>query len=189
MSEKIRIWVPGIPRPGGSKKAFFIKSLGRAVITEDNKRSKDWRNSVAFMAADHIKTPLSGALEVSFLFVMPRPKGHYGTGRYAGMLKASAPKYPTTKPDITKLIRSTEDAMKGIAWGDDSQVAHQDGYKAYGDNPGCTITIRMLDESACENCESREHLLCNTQPNSATEESQDVNHHETFPRTEEWTLF
>jgi Holliday junction resolvase RusA-like endonuclease len=140
MSE-IRFFVPGIPRPGGSKRAFYKAKIKRVVITEDNKHTKDWRNSVAWAAAEAIKTPICGPLEVSFAFCLPRPKGHYGSKG----LKPSAPKYPTVKPDTTKLIRSTEDAMKGIAWNDDSQIVHQVANKTYGDKAGCWITIRELE--------------------------------------------
>ncbi|HSW40821.1 MAG TPA: RusA family crossover junction endodeoxyribonuclease [Acidobacteriota bacterium] len=140
MSE-IRFWVPGIPRPGGSKKGFYIKKINRVVITEDNKKSKDWRTSVAWAAAEAIRTPLTGPLEVHFTFLLTRPKSHFG----AKGLKASAPKYPTVKPDTTKLIRSTEDAMKGIAWIDDAQIARQYGEKIYTDHAGCWTIIRSLE--------------------------------------------
>ena len=140
MTEPIRFFVPGIPRPGGSKKGFYIPKLNRVVITEDNPKSKDWRNSVAWAASEVIKTPLTGPLEVRFLFLMTRPKGHFG----ARGLRPSAPLYPIVKPDVTKLIRSTEDALKGIAWVDDSQVARQQGEKTYADRAGCWIVIREL---------------------------------------------
>lgn len=143
---EIKIYVPGMPRPGGSKKGFYIKSIQRVVITEDNKHSKDWRNSIAWAAHEQIKTPLSGPLEVHFAFLLPRPKGHFGTGRKAGVLRSSAPKYPTVKPDATKLVRSTEDAMKGIAWIDDSQVVRQLAEKQYSDRAGCWIRIRVIAE-------------------------------------------
>ena len=100
------------------------------------------------MAAEKIKAPITGALRVEFEFVLPRPKGHYGTGKHAGQVKSSAPLYPGVKPDITKLIRSTEDAMKGIAWKDDSQVVTQIGMKRYSESPGALITISCIQPSA-----------------------------------------
>jgi Holliday junction resolvase RusA-like endonuclease len=135
-----RFFVPGIPRPGGSKKGFYIKKINRVVVTEDCTRSKDWRNSVAWAASEAIETPLDGPLEVHFTFLLTRPKNHFG----ARGLKASAPAYPTVKPDTTKLIRSTEDAMKGIAWNDDAQIARQFAEKIYADRAGCWIEIRRL---------------------------------------------
>jgi Holliday junction resolvase RusA-like endonuclease len=47
------------------------------------------------------------------------------------MLKASAPANHTIKPDVTKLVRSLEDSLKGIVWLDDSQVVKQSASKRY----------------------------------------------------------
>jgi Holliday junction resolvase RusA-like endonuclease len=138
-----KFFVPGIPQPGGSKKgfAYFDKNQGkyRAVVTEDNKKSKPWREAVAWAAKEVFGEPLQGPLQVEFKFIMPRPKGHFGK---RGLLP-SAPKLPSVKPDVTKLIRSTEDAMKGIAWIDDSMIVNQHGQKVYGRRPGALITIEL----------------------------------------------
>ena len=139
----ITFFVPGIPRPGGSKRGFYIPKLNRVVITEDCKKSKDWRTSVAWAAAEHIPEPLTGPLMARFCFRLPRPKGHYGSGRNSSNLKSSAPPWPAVKPDVTKLVRSTEDSLKGIAWIDDSQVVSQHATKEYG-RPGCEITIATM---------------------------------------------
>ena len=91
---------------------------------------------------------MTGPLSVSFSFAMPRPGSHYGTGRNADKLKPSAPAGHTSKPDITKLIRSTEDALKGIAWVDDTQIVSQSAGKMYTNDrrPGCWIMIRPYVE-------------------------------------------
>jgi Holliday junction resolvase RusA-like endonuclease len=146
--QTIRFFVPGLPRPGGSKRAFLHKTTGRVIVTEDCKRSKDWRTAVAFKASEAIKSPFAGPVEVRFEFLMPRPKGHFGSGRNTGILRSSAPAYPAVKPDVTKLVRSTEDAMKGIAWNDDAQAVRQIGEKRYAEIAGAIITITALDETA-----------------------------------------
>lgn len=144
MSEQVyRIFVPGKPEPGGSKKGFAIPDKDRpgkyrAILTEVNRKSKPWRQSVAWAAKELIGMPIEGPIEIEFKFFMPRPKSHYGRRG----LRPAAPALPTVKPDVTKLIRSTEDAMKGIAWIDDSQVVDQHGRKVYGTRPGALITIR-----------------------------------------------
>lgn len=140
------VWVPGVPQPGGSKRGFLIPNTKRIVITEDNKRSKDWRASVAQVVSEVVTAPLHGPLEVIFEFYLPRPQGHFGSGRNAAQLKESAPRWHSIRPDYTKLVRSTEDALKGIAWLDDSQIASQRGTKVYGDRCGCRITIRSLEQ-------------------------------------------
>lgn len=142
MSDELKIWVPGIPQPGGSKKGFFNKQTGRVQITEANPKSKDWRATVAQAASEHSPEVLDGPLRVRFDFVFPRPKGHYGSGKNADVLRASAPAFPATRPDATKLLRSTEDALKGILWRDDSQIVTQLATKRYGSQAGAWITIR-----------------------------------------------
>lgn len=143
--EVIQIWVPGIPQPGGSKKGFVYfdkaQQRHRPALTEDNRKSKPWREAVAWAAKENFSQPLLGAIEITYKFFMPRPKSHFGR---KGLLP-SAPSQHTVKPDVTKLIRSTEDAMKGIAWLDDSNVVDQHGRKVYGHRPGALITIKVAE--------------------------------------------
>ena len=129
----IAFFVPSTPRPGGSK-----RYVGHGRIIEDCKKNKDWRACVALSAFEHFPSPLLGALSVAITFYMPRPKGHF---RKDGSLKPKAPMYHTTKPDTTKLVRSTEDALTGIAWHDDAQVVEQRASKRYA-----TATVGAMVE-------------------------------------------
>lgn len=52
----------------------------------------------------------------------------------------------TVKPDATKLWRSTEDALTGIAWRDDAQISVQVVEKRYGSQSGALIQISSLTE-------------------------------------------
>jgi Holliday junction resolvase RusA-like endonuclease len=143
----IRFFVPGIPAPGGSKRFVGIgRKTGRAILIDAaGEKNKNWRAAVAQVGARFFTAPLHGPLCVGFVFFMPRPKGHFGTGKKAGVLKPGAPAWHTTKPDLLKLMRSTEDALTGIAWVDDSQTCVMDRpIKQYGDQPGCLVTIRKL---------------------------------------------
>jgi Holliday junction resolvase RusA-like endonuclease len=75
-------------------------------------------------------------------FIMPRPKGHYRSGKHAGEVKDGAPPYPAVKPDAGKLARGTEDALTGIVWRDDSQIVTEVLTKRYGPQAGCRIRVR-----------------------------------------------
>ncbi len=146
-AETLDLFVPGIPAPGGSKRAFAIKKggvyTGRTVIFDDaGQRNKDWRQACVVIAKENAPaTPFRGPLRVDFHFVMPRLKAHF---RANGALKDGAPLWHTVKPDRTKLTRSTEDALKGIIWADDAQIVAGETFKTYGERPGCTIRIRQL---------------------------------------------
>ena len=84
---------------------------------------------------------------MNMIFVRVRPKGHYGTGRNACVLKGWASrKMPTGKPDVLKLGRAVEDAMNGVIYLDDSQIVEEHLSKVYGDTPGVDITITEIDD-------------------------------------------
>jgi len=140
--------VAGTPATQGSKRAFVIKGTNRAAIKEDNARNKDWRAQVAHAArlAMEGREVLDGAVVAVLAFRLRRPAGHYGTGKNAARLKPSAPRHPIGKPDLTKLYRCVEDAMKGIVWLDDCQVVgYGDTHKRYAlrrEAEGVTITIK-----------------------------------------------
>lgn len=138
---EITLEVPGVPAPGGSK-----RHIGGGRMIDDCKRNPGWRSIVAWTARMELRgmMPLEGALAVDVVFWMPRPKAHYGTGKNAGKLKPNAPKYHTVKPDGTKLWRSTEDALTGLAWRDDAAVADQRVRKLYGETPGAEIRVWTL---------------------------------------------
>lgn len=142
--ESISFFVPGIPRSGGSKTAFINKKTGKPILTDSNKRVKDWKAVVALTAASLFDKPLTGPVGMNVIFKLPRPKNHYGTGRNKRLLKSNAPLYHTSPPDRGKLLRSTEDALTGIAWRDDSQVCQGGVSKWYDETPGAWIVISDL---------------------------------------------
>jgi Holliday junction resolvase RusA-like endonuclease len=134
MAAPIVIKVFGQPAPQGSKRAFAVRGKGGvptgrlAVIESSHNRVKSWRQAVIEAAlavgldAPH-DWPLDGPLRLGLIFALPRPKGHYRTGKNVGMLRDGAPKYPAGVPDLSKLLRATEDALTDAGvWRDDSQV-------------------------------------------------------------------
>lgn len=160
-----QFFVPGIAKPGGSKTATVIRRKGgeivmkggRPLVTtrDDAKGNAEWKQTVAYTARQLFHyAPARCALRVAVVFVMPRPKGHFGSGRNAGRLKPNAPKYHTVKPDATKLMRALEDALTGILWADDTLIAEQAVSKVYGDKPGASVTVVALEAEAPAPAES-----------------------------------
>jgi Holliday junction resolvase RusA-like endonuclease len=144
----IKFWVPTKPAPGGSKKSFRSATTGKIVTIDDCDDNESWRGVVALYGrlAYQSKPLLTGPLEVSMTFFQRRPASQYGTGKNAGKVKASAPWYPVFKPDALKLARSTEDALTGVIWSDDSQTIALHVTKLYGDKPGVEITVETLPD-------------------------------------------
>lgn len=131
MSEPLGIVVHGLPAPQGSKRAYVNKHTGRVNVVESSKAVKPWRESVKAAALLGGVT-FTGPLRVILTFVLPRPKGHYGTGRNSGTVKASAPAFPAVRPDLDKLIRSTLDALRDAGvYRDDAQIVRIRASKHY----------------------------------------------------------
>lgn len=114
-----------------------------AVVRENNQSVKE-RNakgiaSVAMVARDeagmHLLRDL--ALHVTIRFYTASPKGRYGTGRNAGLLKDTAVARPATRPDVDKWARHTLDALTGVVYADDGQVVSLlcEKHYAEGDQP------------------------------------------------------
>jgi Holliday junction resolvase RusA-like endonuclease len=134
--------VPGVPGTAGSKK-YVGHRAGRPVLVDDAKKGKEWRASVQLFARQAGVRLLAGPVQLCVTFYMPRPAGHYKAGDRSKPVKDSAPARPLTKPDCTKMLRAVEDALKGIAWHDDSQVVSQRTEKHYAgaEGPRCFVAI------------------------------------------------
>lgn len=117
----------GTPAPQGSKNARAIykgkgearQFTGKVAMHESSKKVKPWREVVAAFARNYSTISdqdgewelLDGPLVVDMVFTMPK-----GT---------TLPKYLDwhfRTPDLSKLARSTEDALTGIVWQDDARI-------------------------------------------------------------------
>jgi len=98
--------------------------------------AEGWRLRVMLEARAALSVPLTGALSVDMHFHLARPKAR------------KAARWPTGKPDLDNLAKSTADALNGTLWADDASIVDWRVRKAYvfGDDgiEGCTITAREL---------------------------------------------
>lgn len=150
----LEIIVYGRPAPQGSK-----RHVGNGIMIESSKAVKPWRDDVKNAAentiAEQLGTiyPLDAPLVVRMVFTAARPKSHFRTGRNAHLLRDNAPARPAGIPDLSKLIRSTEDALTAAGvWRDDARVVEYERTAKVWigedlealDAPGVRITIRAL---------------------------------------------
>ena len=114
-------------------------------MVEVSKAVGPWREAVRAETQRMGCEPLAGPVAVRVDFYMPRPKGHWRTGRNADLLRESAPRLPDGRPDVDKLSRAVLDGLtEGGAWKDDGQVVHLDAMKLYapkGDPGFCRIEV------------------------------------------------
>lgn len=120
----IRFVVEGTARPQGSK-----RHVGNGIMIESSKHVASWRNWVRMKASQTMqgRTPLTGPLIVSIAFGFDRPKKHF----LSKGLRPDAPTMHQGKPDIDKLLRAVLDALTGVVFTDDSQVASIRCHKRY----------------------------------------------------------
>lgn len=137
------ITVYGVPGPQGSK------NLGRyGQLYESSKKVKPWRLACKYAALAAIEdagindkridgAAIPGPVEVTVIFSLPSPKSRKKSDRY-----------PSRKPDIDKLLRSTFDGLSDIRlWEDDARVVTVQARKLYVGEmgalecPGAVITV------------------------------------------------
>lgn len=148
MSQTLTFAIPIRAVPGSNR-----KKVGKhGNIYDANKGKAGQLATVRLFAAKAVKEAgwklTSGPIWMSVDFILTRPDDHFGTGRNAGKLKPSAPRWPTARnSDRTNLLKSIEDALTGIVWHDDSQVVDGPPRKIYGSNDEIRITVRELDNT------------------------------------------
>jgi Holliday junction resolvase RusA-like endonuclease len=144
----ITLTVYGMPAPQGSKRFVGVSKAGRGLMVESSAKVKPWRMDVKAAAEALIgrlagEWPMAGALVAEMVFTLPKPAG--------------APKrrttWPDKKPDLSKLVRSTEDALSDAGfWVDDARVVEYSRLAkvfpgedpAALDRPGVRITVRQI---------------------------------------------
>lgn len=145
------ITVYGTPAPQGSKRFLGVRG-GKGIMVESSKSVKPWREAVKCAAlidcglndVNRSGPRVEGPVNVHMVFTVPKPK--------------SAPKryrtWPDRKPDLSKLVRSTEDALTDAGvWEDDARIVRCVASKVYpGEGtdalhiPGAVIRIEAVKE-------------------------------------------
>lgn len=140
MTRTVRLRVYGTPAPQGSKTAVMVGGHARVIegrASSGRQAHKSWRDAVATTAADwqaeHDAPLLEGPVRLEAVFILHRPKS---------VTRKRRP-YPTTRPDLDKLLRSTLDSLTGRILGDDSQIVSIDALKVYDDvaPPGALLRL------------------------------------------------
>ena len=142
LDQEITITIPGHPAPKGSLKCIGGRGGRGHVLIEDNTRTKDWRKIVAYWCQKkwppEQRADPGQPVGVEVTFTLPRPKGHYGTGRNAHTLKGSALTLPVghSTGDVDKLLRLLLDALQDAGvLPDDCAVIETVARKTYVDGP------------------------------------------------------
>lgn len=130
----------GAPRGQGRPRA--TARGGFASVYKDPK-SRVYEKSVAVVAkvAMGAAPPFEGPLSVSLRFRMPIPKSETKRVKAAMVAGEIA---PTTKPDISNLVKAIEDGMNGIVYRDDCQIVRNFNTKIYSATPGVDVRVEAF---------------------------------------------
>ncbi len=150
----LEIIVYGIPAPQGSKKFVGHAANGRGLMVESSAKVKPWREAVKWAALNALEADplsierlpgaaISGPVNVEMVFTMLKPKSAAKTRKT----------WPDRKPDLSKLVRSTEDALTDASvWEDDARIIHCISSKVFPNEgpgslraPGCLIRITSAE--------------------------------------------
>ena len=131
----MKFTIPGNPIAQGRPR---FARFGKFVKAYDPKDSSDFKSKVALFAQRCGFSRPEGALTVTIVFYMKRPK--YLSRKADSVDRIACFK----KPDIDNLIKATFDGCKGILYTDDSQIQSVTASKYYheiGGQPRTEVTI------------------------------------------------
>lgn len=130
---------------GDPVKQGDLKCVGKnghhQLVHSNAAELKPWRERLGYGAKSRgdRKAEPHQPVDLVATFTLARPASHWGTGRNAEILKASAPQYPTSYPDLDKLTRAVGDALTKIAYADDAQIVDLIARKRYADDRALTL--------------------------------------------------
>ena len=128
--------VPGDPVPQPRPRVSTRGGFARAYVPAKHP-VHTYRKSIAAAALDAGATPTDEApLAVILDLVFARPKSHMTKKG----LRAGAPVLP--RYDVDNCAKACLDALNGVAWADDSQVARLVVEKSYGTEARTTVRIQ-----------------------------------------------
>jgi Holliday junction resolvase RusA-like endonuclease len=140
LCESIELVILGEPK--AQKRHRHVK-MGNFVRQYDPSAA-DKGDFLSIIQSNAPEKPYDSPLKVDILFYFARPKSHYGTGSKAEVIKANAPQWHLSKPDVDNCIKFVMDSMNKIYWRDDSIICDCSIKKMYSTNPRTEIIITKL---------------------------------------------
>lgn len=129
--------IPGDAVPQGRPR---VVRIGGRTIAYDPPKSKAYKALVRQCAAQNApKEPLDGAVTLDVRIYRSVPKSWNKKKRDAALAGVIQ---PTTKPDVSNVVKGIEDALNGIWYKDDSQIVHEYSMKQYAREPGVIVKMQ-----------------------------------------------
>lgn len=149
-----KLWVAAKRAKNPQELRELLKPLAKAsVFRQENHAIQDYRKRVRGAAYEvFLGTPWQCPVYLEILFLMPRPKNKIWKTK-------PMPRYPhTSVPDKDNLEKGVKDALKGVVYRDDSQVADGRVSKwvcAGGETPKTIIKLAKIEGTENESLKGR----------------------------------
>jgi len=125
---------------------------GKFTTRVDLPNRVEFKAKVAFFASEAMRGrgPLEGPLVMAITFRRPKPPSwpKRATKAYPW------PDWPYKKPDLTNLVKISEDAMNKIVYLDDAQIVSRQENKEFGDRWEVAVSIQTIE------CKGKEAVPC-----------------------------
>ena len=138
----LRFDIPGHPvgkgRPRATRANGFVSFYTPA-------KTRDYEKAVKTAGRAFCKAPLAGPLRMSLFVRMAVPKSWTKRQRedaLSGCLR------PTSKPDLSNVLKAIEDGLNGVCYEDDKQIVELAVTSWYSVEPGVTVEILTLDRGS-----------------------------------------
>lgn len=137
----IQFNIPGDPVAKGRARATMVQGRAR-MYTPD--KTASYEGKAAYLAKQAMAgaDPLTGPVALTIRAVFAIPASWTKKRLAAHDIK---PELVTKKPDADNIVKIVSDALNGVCWVDDSQVAVlREVVKVYGLVPGVDVTVESL---------------------------------------------
>lgn len=136
----ISFLIPGPPVAKGRARATIIAGRAR-MYTPDKTASYEGKTAYLAKQAMGGAGPMTGPVALTLLAVFAYPASWSKRRIAANVIK---PEWVIKKPDGDNCLKIVSDALNGVCFKDDSQVAVAKVTKVYGDMPGVAVTVEAL---------------------------------------------
>ena len=137
----IHIIIPGTPTAKGRPRAMRMGKTGIRMYTQAKTADYEAACRTAAMVAMEGRAPLEGPLFVTFILHMPIP----ASLSLRKQVELNG-KPHVKKPDASNVLKAVEDALNGIVWHDDSQIACLSAQKVYSLEPRVEVRVSEVFE-------------------------------------------
>lgn len=133
--------VPGKPVGKGRPRAA---TRGKHVTLYTPEATAAYESTVALAASQAMADQplILGPVDVLMRILLPVPASWSQKKQREALAGAIV---PTTKPDMDNVVKAVFDAINGVVWHDDTQVADLRVQRRYGATPGVSVVVMTLE--------------------------------------------